>query len=98
MKSAKYVVVSTSRSIGLFPVVTAPGLFMHWDRDSCRAVFGDDPVLYRFSHARFMVRELRRSGYYVSARPYVLYMLRGALLKIRSRLIHRRVSQSVWRK
>lgn len=97
-KCFKFVVVSSSRSIGLFPVVTAPGLFMHWDRDAFRAVFGDTPVLYRLSHAQFMVRELRRSGYYVSVRPYVLYMLRDALLSLRSRLIRRRDSSSAWRK
>ncbi len=98
MKITKFVVVSNSRSVGMFPVVTEPGLFVGWNRAELLAEFADEPVLYKLSHARFMVRELRRSGYYVSARPYVLYALRNFIQRIRERTVRRRLAKAEWRK
>lgn len=98
MKITKFVVASNAKSVGLFPVVAPPGLYAGWDRETLRASFDDEPVLFRLSHARFIVREMRRAGYYVSLRPYVLVMLRGLVLCIRSRLVRRRAAKDAWRK
>ena len=99
MKITKFVVVSNAKDIGLFPAATGDGIFAGWDyQGRTIPVFGDEPVLFRLSHARFLVRELRRAGYYVSARPYVLFMIRGLLLVIRSRLVRRKLAKAAWRK
>ena len=99
MKITKFVVISNAKSIGLFPAATGDGLFAGWDyQGRTIPVFGCEPVLFRLSHAWFVVRELRRAGYYVSARPYVLFMLRGLFLVIRSRLVRRRAAKAAWRK
>lgn len=98
MKITKFVVVSNSRSVGMFPVVTEPGMFVGWNRELLLADFAEEPVLYKYSHARFMVRELRRSGYYVSARPYILFALRNFFQRIRERSVRRRLAKAEWRK
>ena len=35
-----------------------------------------NPVLYRKRDARFLVRELRRSGYYAYMRPWIFFAIR----------------------
>ena len=98
MKLFKYVVVSDARSLGLFPVVTGCGLFNGFFSAEVRPSFGREPVFFRRSHAKFLARELRRAGYYVTARPYVLYMIRSALVSLRNRIVERNAAKSVWRK
>ena len=98
MKFLKYVVVSNANSIGLFPTVVKCGLFDGFFSAEVVPSFGNEPVLYRRSHAKFLARELRRAGYYVSARPYVLYMLRNALMAFRERLFSRKAARAAWKK
>ena len=98
MKFLKYVVVSRSSSIGLFPVAVNSGFFSGWEGSFQRVVFGNIPVLYKRSHAKFMARELRRTGFCVYAVPYGLYMLRDSILHLREKLLLRQQKKAKWHK
>ena len=99
MRFLKYVVVSNAKSIGLFPAAMDPGLFCGISDSVIFPEFSfSDPVLYRRSYAKFLVHELRRAGYYVTARPYVFYMLRRSLLCMLARVRARKAAKGVWRK
>jgi len=98
MRLFKYVVVSNANSIGLFPSLISAGLFDGFLSSEVVPSFGEDPVLFRRSHAKFLARELRRAGYHVTSRPYVLYMLMRLFKVFAMNLKQRRSSKAVWRK
>ena len=60
--------------------------------------FGDDPILYGFRSACFLVRELRRTGYNVSAVPYAILMLKDAAKAFLRRRAAKAAARAKWRK
>lgn len=97
MKVFKWVVSCNAKSVGLFPVVVGFGLLESWEK--LQPSFGwSDPILFRYSHARFLVRELRRTGYYVSAKPYVLLLIKDCLIRCKDNFKNRKAVRNKWRK
>lgn len=98
MNLFKFVVVNNAKSVGLFPVVCDGGYFAEWSSNAETIVpcFGSSPLLFRYSHAKFMVRELRRAGFYVSMKPYIGVMIKDALANARKD--DRKAEKDLWHK
>lgn len=101
MNILKFVVCSKVNSIGLFPSCINDGYLCRFSNNS----FGiapefnsSEPVLFRFSHARFLSRELRRSGYFVSVSPYLFVVFKQCFVKLRLSFNERLNARKKWRK
>ncbi len=101
MNIFKFVVSSRAKSIGLFPACVNAGFLCEFDMGSFGVVpvFNDgEPVLFKLSHARFISRELRRSGFCVTVFPYLLVVIKRLILKVKCRIEEKSKIKKKWRK
>ena len=79
MKIFQWYIRIPCRQAGFFCTVSAGGYLQGIDQhqNGLDPVFGGaDPVFYPGRSAKFLVKELRRVGYNVSRRPWILYALK----------------------
>lgn len=99
-KFFKWTVLLRSSKSGFFIEPTSPGFLCRMANSDVGVfpLFGEDPSLYTFARASFLVSELRRVGYYVFLYPYCLIVLRGRIKLLVSLLRQRRLVRMKWKK
>ena len=99
LKFFKWTVLLRSSNSGFFVEPTSPGFLcrMANSDDGVFPFFGEDPSLYTFARASFLVSELRRVGYYVFLFPYGLIMLKAYIVRLRAWLSAFWASKRIWK-
>ena len=98
-KFFKWTVLLPSSKSGFFIEPTSPGFLcrMANSDEGVFPFFGDDPSLYTFGRASFLVSELRRVGYNVMLFPYGFIILKSYLVRLRARLSTFIASKRIWK-
>ena len=100
LKFFKWTVLLPSSKSWFFIEPTSPGFLcrMANSDEGVFPFFGDDPSLYTFACASFLVSELRRVGYNVLLFPYGLILLKAFIVRLRARLTAAWAAKRVWKK